>query len=110
MALHLDDIDSAFHSIEIKDAGGDSLAIAADGSIAVTDNGGSLTVDGTVELGATSLAALENITAVIDPASLAALESITVQNGAGGSSQFNRLKSGKSSSSQLYSSINSNIF
>ena len=39
-------------------------------SIAVTDGGGSLTVDGTVELGATTLAALE---------------SITVQNGAGAS-------------------------
>jgi len=32
-----------------------------DGTVAVTDNGGSLTVDGTVELGATSLSALENI-------------------------------------------------
>lgn len=36
----------------------------------VTDNGGSLTIDGTVELGATTLSALE---------------SITVQNGSGGS-------------------------
>ena len=32
-----------------------------DGTVAVTDNGGSLTVDGTVELGATSLSALENM-------------------------------------------------
>lgn len=31
--------------IQIIDSGGDELAIAADGSIAVTDNGGSLTVD-----------------------------------------------------------------
>jgi hypothetical protein len=45
------------------------LTINPDGSVNVTDNGGSLTVDGTVELGATTLAALE---------------SITVQNGAGG--------------------------
>lgn len=44
------------------------LAVNADGSVNITDNGGSITVDGTVELGATSLAALE---------------SITVQNGAG---------------------------
>lgn len=46
------------------------LTINTDGSVNVTDNGGSLTVDGTIELGATSLAALE---------------SITVQNGAGSS-------------------------
>lgn len=46
------------------------LTINADGSLNITDNSGSLTVDGTVELGATTLAALE---------------SITVQNGAGAS-------------------------
>lgn len=66
--ITLDSIDSNLHSIQIKDAAGDALAIGADGSLNVTDNGGSLTVDGTVELGATTLAALE---------------SITVQNGAG---------------------------
>ncbi len=60
MAIHLDDIDSAFHSIVVEDGGG---------SISIDDNGGSVTVDGTVELGATTLSALE---------------SITVQNGAGG--------------------------
>ena len=38
------------------------LAVGSDGSINVTDNGGSLTVDGTVELGTTTLAALESIT------------------------------------------------
>lgn len=38
------------------------LAVNSDGSVNITDNGGSITVDGTVELGATSLAALENIT------------------------------------------------
>lgn len=46
------------------------LTVNADGSINITDNGGIITVDGTVELGATTLAALE---------------SITVQNGAGAS-------------------------
>jgi hypothetical protein len=46
------------------------LTVNSDGSVNVTDNGGSLTVDGTVELGATTLAALE---------------SITVQNGSGAS-------------------------
>jgi hypothetical protein len=44
------------------------MAVNADGSVNITDNNGSLTVDGTVDLGATTLAALE---------------SITVQNGAG---------------------------
>lgn len=38
------------------------LTVNSDGSVNITDNGGSITVDGTVELGATSLAALENIT------------------------------------------------
>jgi hypothetical protein len=47
MGITLDTIDYAFHSIQIKDAAGDTLAIAADGSISVTDNGGSLTVDAT---------------------------------------------------------------
>jgi hypothetical protein len=44
MALTLNDIQAGFHSIKISD-GTDTLAVAADGSIAVTDNGGSLTVD-----------------------------------------------------------------
>ena len=66
--ITLDSIDYSLHSIQIKDAAGDALNINADGSVPITDNGGSLTVDGTVELGATTLAALE---------------SITVQNGAG---------------------------
>jgi hypothetical protein len=85
------------------------LAVNADGSINITDNAGSITVDGTVELGATSLAALESITVQngsggsavniqdggnsitvdgtveLGATSLAALESITVQNGSGGS-------------------------
>ncbi len=45
MAITLDTIQSDLHSISIKDSAGDELAIAADGSIAVTDNGSSLTVD-----------------------------------------------------------------
>lgn len=80
--ITLDTIDSSLHSIQIKDAAGDALAIGADGSINITDNGGSLTVDGTVELGATTLAALENIvvsgTVELGATTLAALESITV--------------------------------
>ena len=97
--ISLDTVQSEFHSIQLKDAAGDALAIGADGSINITDNGGSLTVDGTVELGATTLAALENITATISgdvnvtqgtspwvvsgtvelgATTLAALESITV--------------------------------
>lgn len=83
------------------------LAVNADGSINITDNAGSLTVDGTIELGATTLAALESITVQngagaaavniqdggnsitvdgtveLGATTLAALESITVQNGAG---------------------------
>lgn len=85
------------------------LKVNTDGSISIDDNGASITVDGTVELGATSLAALESITVQngaggsavniqdggnsitvdgtveLGATSLAALESITVQNGAGGS-------------------------
>lgn len=85
-----------------------TLTVNADGSLNITDNAGSLTVDGTVELGATTLAALESVT-VQNPSgasavniqdggnsitvdgtvelgatTLAALESITVQNGTGG--------------------------
>jgi hypothetical protein len=84
------------------------LTVNADGSVNITDNAGSITVDGTVELGATSLAALESITVQngsgasavniqdggnsitvdgtveLGATSLAALESITVQNGAAG--------------------------
>jgi hypothetical protein len=61
-------------SLDVKDAVGLTKALKTtlvggehtphhqiDGTVAVTDNGGSLTVDGTVELGATSLSALENI-------------------------------------------------
>jgi len=53
------------------------LTINPDGSVNITDNGGSLTVDGTVELGATTLAALESIT-VQNPAGAGA---VNIQDG-----------------------------
>lgn len=53
-------------------------SLAALETVSVTDGGGSLTVDGTVELGATSLAALETIE--LGATSLAALESLTTIN------------------------------
>lgn len=69
MGISIDSLNSAFHNVEIKTAAGQALAIDGSGfitisnsSFAVTDGGGSLTVDGTVELGATTLAALETIT------------------------------------------------
>ena len=86
--ITLDSINYANASIQIIDAAGDALAIAADGSIAVTDNGGSLTVDG-VQFDIDDLTfADDKVDASgsevsLDAATLAALESITVQNGAG---------------------------
>lgn len=53
--ITLDSIDYSLHSIQIKDADGDALAIDASGKIGAV-------VEGTVELGATTLAALETIT------------------------------------------------
>lgn len=53
------------------------LTINSDGSVNITDNAGSLTVDGTVELGATTLAALESIT-VQNPAGASA---VNIQDG-----------------------------
>lgn len=54
-----------------------ALHVAVQGTAAVSDGGGSLTVDGTVELGATTLAALESIT-VVDGGS-----TISIDDGAG---------------------------
>ena len=52
MSITLDEINGAFHSIAVTDStGANSLAVAADGSIPITDNGGSITVDGTVAIG-----------------------------------------------------------
>ena len=56
MSLSIFDIQSSAHSIEIKNASGQALAIDGDGyltanvngSVTVVDGGGSLTVDGTV--------------------------------------------------------------
>ena len=52
--LDIRDLTHVSDSVKVGD-GTDFLAIAADGSIAVTDNGGSLTVDGTVTVTATQL-------------------------------------------------------
>jgi hypothetical protein len=52
--LDVRDLSHTQDSIKIGD-GSDFLAIAADGSIAITDNGGSLTVDGSVTVSATDL-------------------------------------------------------
>jgi len=79
--ITLDTIDSASHSIAIKDAAGNALAIDASGFITVKQGTSPWTVDGTVELGATTLAALENITVSgtveLGATTLAALENIT---------------------------------
>lgn len=84
------DIRNLTFATDTVDISGSSVSIS--GSVAVTqstspwvigDGGGSITVDGTVELGATSLAALETIE--LGATTLAALESITVQNGSGAS-------------------------
>lgn len=88
--INLDTIDSSFHSIQIKDADGDTLAIDASGKITaiVEDGGGSITVDA-VNLDIRDLAfATDKVDVTgsqvsLDSTTLAALESITVQNGAG---------------------------
>jgi hypothetical protein len=86
--ITLDEINYEFASVQIKDAAGDALAIGADGSLNVTDNGGSLTVDA-VDLDIRNLVFADDKVDVsgsevsLDSATLAALESITVQNGAG---------------------------
>ena len=50
--ITLDSIDYSLHSIQIKDADGDALAIDASGKIGavIEDGGGSITVDGTVSV------------------------------------------------------------
>lgn len=64
MGITLDTIQASFHSITISD-GTDTLAIANDGSIAVTDNGGSLTVDAT-NLDIRDLSAAQDNVAISD--------------------------------------------
>lgn len=72
------------------------LTVNADGSVNITDNGGSITVDGSVTVSATNLDIRDLVFATdkvdvsgssvaLDAGTLAALESITVQNGAGAS-------------------------
>lgn len=65
------------------------LTVNADGSVNITDNGGSLTVDATnLDIRdlvfATDKVDVTGSTVALDAPTLAALESITVQNGAGG--------------------------
>jgi hypothetical protein len=61
-ATNLDIRDLVFTTDKV-DISGSSVAVSNFPAVqSIDDNGGSLTVDGTVELGATSLAALENIT------------------------------------------------
>lgn len=68
MGISLDDIQASYHSIKISDGTNTLDLTTSPGNIGIHDDGNSITVDGTVELGATTLSALE---------------SITVQNGAG---------------------------
>jgi hypothetical protein len=62
--LDIRDLTHVSDSVKIGD-GTDFLAVATDGSIAVTDNGGSLTVDGTVTVTATDLD-IRNLSAAQD--------------------------------------------
>lgn len=83
MSITLETLDYQFHSVQIKDANGDALAINGDGSVPITDNGGSLTVD-SVDLDIRDLAFATDKVDVsgsevsLDAATLAALENITV--------------------------------
>lgn len=52
--ITLDTLDQTLHSVKVGD-GTDLLAINADGSLNITDNGGSITVDGSVTVSATDL-------------------------------------------------------
>ena len=52
--ITLDTLDQTLHSVKIGD-GTDTLAVNADGSLNITDNGGSITVDGSVTVSATDL-------------------------------------------------------
>lgn len=66
--LDIRDLDAAQDNVAISD-GTDTLAINADGSINITDNGGSITVDGTVaatQSGSWTVAATQSGTWTID--------------------------------------------
>lgn len=66
---------SGSSNVAVTDGGG---SLTVDGTVAVSSVGGTVTVAGTVELGATSLAALETIE--LGATTLAALENITVSS------------------------------
>lgn len=66
--LDIRDLSAAQDSVAISD-GTDSLAINADGSINITDNGGSITVDGSVTVSATDLD-IRDLTSVSDSVSV----------------------------------------
>lgn len=87
------DLSAAQDNVAISD-GTDTLEINGDGSINITDNGGSITVDGTVTVTATDLdirnlvfatdkVDVSGSSVALDAGTLAALESITVQNPSG---------------------------
>lgn len=68
-------------SFPVTDNGGSLTVdgtVAISGTVPVSDAGGSLTVDGTVELGATTLAALESITVVDGGGSITVDGAVTV--------------------------------
>lgn len=68
--------------VTLEDANGDGLAIAADGSIAVTDNGGSLTVDGTVAATQSGTWNIGTLTSITNDVNIAdGGNSITVDDG-----------------------------
>ena len=76
-----DEVKAILHASDALASTSNALhVLIQNASIPVTDNGGSLTVDGEVELGATTLAALENIvvsgTVELGATTLAALETI----------------------------------
>lgn len=52
--ITLDTLDQTLHSVKIGD-GTDTMSVNADGSLNITDNGGSLTVDGSVTVSASDL-------------------------------------------------------
>jgi len=84
--LDIRDLSAAQDNVAISD-GTDTLAIAADGSIAVTDNGGSLTVDGTVaatQSGTWDIGTVTTLTGITNDVNIAdGGNSITVDDGGG---------------------------
>lgn len=79
--ISLDTVQSDLHSIQIKDAGGDALAISASGAALIE----AVDLDIRDLAFATDKVDVSGSTVALDSGTLAALESITVQNGAGAS-------------------------